>query len=156
MKTIAAFIFSWVIIALVLATLPVDAAPSAVLKRERLTVTTAGATGSASGSRATSAIIQGEIVRIDVDYGSLTTTTDITIAQTNELVSNPIVVKANNITDTTFFPTIILTDNSGTARTYDGTRPVVSRYYAADQVTVTLGQSTAATPAVTVDIYYEE
>lgn len=157
MKTLITFTLALILLALVLASLPVEAAsPLKTLKRERVTVTTTGTTGSASGSASTSAVIQGEIVRIDVDYGSLTTTTDLTIAQTNETVANQIVNKVNSATDATYYPSVILTDNTGTARTYDGTRPVVGRYYAADTLTVSLAQTTAATPAVTVDIYYED
>lgn len=157
MKTAAAFTLSLILLALVLASLPVEAAsPLQTLKRERVTVTTSGTTGSAGGSAATRAVVQGEIMRIDVDYGSLTTTTDLTIYQTNESVQNLIVNKANSATDATYYPTIGLTDNTGAARTYDGTRPVVAPFPVADTLTVVLTQSTAATPAVTIDIYYED
>lgn len=126
------------------------------LHKERVTVNATGDDGSASGSATTSAVIAGQIMRIDVDYGSLTTTTNITITQTNERVSNPIVAKADSATDATYYPSIILTDNAGAARTYDGTRPVVMPYVSADQLTIALVETTAATPAVTVDIYWKE
>jgi len=159
----AAVLFALVVIALALAisTLPVyplervSASPQAtIIKRERVTVTTTGVEGSASGSNTTQAVINGQVLRIDVDYGTLTTTTDITIGQTNESVAALVVTKSDSVTDATYYPSVILTDNGGTARTYDGTRPVVMPYPAADQFTVTLAQTTAATPAVTVDIYY--
>lgn len=156
MKTIAAFTLSLILLALVLASLPVDAAPLKTLKRERLTVTTAGSTGSASGSATTSAIVRGEIMRIDVDYGSLTTTTDITITQANELVSAPIVAKQNSATDATYYPSVILTDNGATSRTFDGTRPVVRPFPVNDLLSVSVAQTTAATPAITIDVYWEE
>lgn len=141
-----------------LLSLPTQAAPNAAssIRRERIAVTANGTTGSAGGTATSSAVVQGQIMRIDVDYGSLTTTTDITITQTNETVSNPVVVKGNSVTDATYYPSVILTDNSGTSRTYDGTRPVVMPYLAADQLTVTISQTTAATPAVTVDVYWKE
>lgn len=141
-----------------LVVIPAQAAPAftPTLHKERVTVTTSGATGSATGSNTTSAVIAGQIMRIDVDYGSLTTTTDITITQTNERVSNPVVVKADSATDATYYPVITGTNNGGTAMTYDGTHGALFPYPAADQLTVNLAETTAATPAVTVDIYWKE
>lgn len=144
------------------ATEPASAAPAyetsgPTIKREKLTIDTTGADGGASGSATTDAVMTGRIVRVDVDFAAgITTTTDLTLAQANDLIATNIVSLSDTITDTQLFPTIQITDNAGTGRTYDGTRPVVDYYPVADELTVTIAQTTAATPAVTIDIYYEE
>lgn len=139
----------------------VNAAPALLsgneIKKERLTVTTTGADGSAGGTATTADTISGRIVRVDIDFsGSATTTTDLTLAEVDDLITTNIVSISNSVTDTQVFPTVQITDNAGTGRTYDGTRPVVDYYPVADELVLTLAQSTALTPAVTVEIYYME
>jgi hypothetical protein len=129
---------------------------AAVVRRERLTITTAGADGSAAGSTTTGSILQGRVVRVDLDYAAgITTTTDLTLADGTALGTVNVVSVADSATDAVLYPTIGLTDNTGTARTNDGTYPVVAYPPVAGKLTASLAQSTAATPALTIDIYWE-
>lgn len=134
-----------------------QAAPaSVILKRERLAITTTGADGAASGSDMTDNLITGRVVRVDIDYAAgITTTTDLTLADSGSLATVNVVNKTNTATDGVVYPAVGLTDNTGAALTYDGTRPVVDYYPVAGRLTATITQTTAATPAVTIDIYYE-
>lgn len=129
----------------------------ATIKKERLTITSSGADGSASGSATTQSVIQGRVVRVDVDFaGGITTTTDLTLAGANDLVSANIVNITNSATDAVLYPHVQVTNNAGTGLTLDGTRLKTDYYPVADVLTLSIAQTTAATPAVTVDIYYAE
>lgn len=128
-----------------------------MLKKARLTVTTTGSAGSATGSGQTEDTIDGRIVRVDVDYhASAPATTDLTLAQASELIATNIVSLTDNNSDTQLFPTVQVTDNGGTGRTYDTTEPVVDYYPAADELVATVSGCDALDPAVTLEIYYLE
>lgn len=135
----------------------VGAAPdTSLLKRERLAITATGADGAAGGSDTTDNLITGRVIRVDIDYAAgITDTTDLTLTDSGSLATVNIVNKTDTITDGVVYPAVGLTDNTGTALTYDGTRPVVDYYPVAGRLTATITQTTAATPAVTIDIYYE-
>ena len=130
---------------------------AAIIKRSRLTVTATGEDGSATGSDTTDEVIQGQVVRVDIDYdGTLTTTTDLTLSESDDLIATNVINRSNSVTDASVFPTVGLTNNAGTAVTYDGTRPIVDYYPVVGKLTASLAQTTAATPAVTIDIYWRE
>ena len=138
---------------------PVQAAPSAApaIHRERLTLNVPGSGDGQSGSVTSGTVIQGRVVRVDIDYGAgVTTTTDLTLADSTALGTANVVSLSNTATDAVVYPTVGLTTNAGVAVTYDGTRPIVDYYPVAGKLTLTLAQTTAATPCATVDIYWEE
>lgn len=123
------------------------------IQRERLTINVTGTGASAT----TRKIINGRIVRVDLDYAAgLTTTTDVTLSGANDLVTNNVVNLTNTATDTSIYPSVQLTDNAGAGRTFDGTYPVVAPYPVNDLLTAVITQTGAATPAVVIDIYYQE
>lgn len=149
------FILGLVVSTLFLA--PVDASPNqSVVKREHLVINVDGA--STSGSDTTDLILEGEIVRVDIDFASgLTTTSDLSISGVSDLVTTEVVSLTNTATDTVMWPGVGMVDNGNTALTYTSDNdPVVSRYYYADKLVANLRQTSAATPAVTIDIYYVE
>lgn len=158
MKNFRLFVLAIVLVILAgLFSEPADiTAGAGMVKFQKITVNSTGSEGSAGGSD-TSDVIQGRVVRVDIDYAAgITTTTDLTVYGTNDLITTNVVNRANTATDAQLFPTVQLTDNTGTGRTYDGTRPVVDYYPVSDQLTVSITQTTAATPAVTVEIFYVE
>jgi hypothetical protein len=130
-----------------------QAAPdgAGLIKRERITVNV----GSTLSNTVTSnAVIQGRVVRVDVNYGAgVTTTTDLTLY--DDFGVN-VVNRANTATDATLYPAVGLTDNTGAALSYDGTRPVVMPYPVAGLLTALITETTAATPAVVLDVYWEQ
>lgn len=129
-----------------------------MIKKTRLAVTTTGSAGSATGTAVTEVVIQGRIVRVDINFhdSAPAGTTDFTLAQTNEDQTENIVSLTNTVTDVTIYPTVQLTDLAGVARTMDGTRPLVDYFPVADTLTATVSQSDALTDAAVVEVYYEE
>lgn len=79
-----------------------------------------------------------------------------TLYDATDLIDTNIVSRANTATDAQVFPTISLTDNTGAAVTYDGTRAIKDYPPVAGKLTAALTQTTAMTPAVTLDIYWKE
>jgi hypothetical protein len=127
------------------------------IKKERVKITSSGTDGSATGTSDTEVLLTGQIVRVDIDFAAgITTTTDLTLAGANDLVSANIVNLSNTATDVVLYPHVQVTNNAGTGLTLDGTRLKTDYYPVADILTLTIAQTTAATPAVTVDIYYRE
>jgi len=129
-----------------------------MIKKTRVSVTTTGSAGSATGSAVTEDVIKGRIVRVDVNFHASApgATTDLTLAQTNEDQAANIVSLTDTATDVTVYPTVQLTDNAGGARTLDGTRPLVDYYPVSDTLTATVSQSDALTDAAVLEVYYEE
>lgn len=128
------------------------------IKKTRVTVTTVGSAGSATGTGTTEVVIKGRIVRVDINFHASAPagTTDLTLAQSNEDQAANIVNLTDTATDATIYPTVQLTDNAGAARTMDGTRPLVDYYPVSDTLTATVSQSDALTDAAVLEIYYEE
>ena len=128
------------------------------IKRERVKVNSlTGTTPNANGTGNTEVLITGRIVRVDVDFAAgITTTTDLTIYGANDLVTANVVNLSNTATDAVVYPHVQMTNNAGTGLTLDGTRLKTDYYPVADILTVAITNTTTATPAVTVDIYYEE
>ena len=128
------------------------------IKKTRITVTTVGGDGVATGTGVSDVVIKGRVVRVDVNFHASAPagTTDLTLTQTNEDQAASIVSLTNTVTDTTIYPTVQLTDNGGTGRTLDGTRPLVDYYPVSDTLTATVSQSNALTDAAVLEVYYEE
>ena len=136
-----------------------EAAPAYVsaIKTESISITTTGSAGSATGTATTGATICGQVLRVDVDYSaSAPSTADLTLKEVSDQIDTNIVTKSNSATDAQYYPTVQLTANDGTARTMDGTRPLVDYYPVCDELIATLAQSDALTPSVTIAIYYKE
>lgn len=129
-----------------------------MIKKTRVTVTTVGGDGVATGTGVTEDVIKGRIVRVDVNFhvDAPAGTTDLTLTQTNEDQAQSIVSLTDTVTDVTLYPTVQLTDNGGTGRTMDGTRPLVDYYPVSDTLTATVSQSDALTDAAVLEIYYDE
>ena len=129
-----------------------------MIKKTRVTVTTVGGDGVATGTGVTEVVIKGRIVRVDINFHASAPagTTDLTLAQTNEDQAANIVSLTDTATDVTIYPTVQLTDNGGTGRTLEGSEPLVDYYPVSDTLTATVAQSNALTDAVVLEIYYEE
>lgn len=129
-----------------------------MIKKTRVAVTTEGSAGSATGTGVTEDVVKGRVVRVDVNFhaDAPAGTTDLTLTQTNEDQAENIVVLTDTATDVTIYPTVQLTDNGGTGRTMDGTRPLVDYFPVSDTLTATVAQSDALTDAAVLEIYYEE
>ena len=155
------FRFSLLLLALaglwVFNSFPTGSARADIIKREKITITTTGSAGSASGSATTSAVICGQIVRVDVDYHASTpATADITLKEVDDQIDTSVVTKADSTTDAQYYPTVQLTASDGTARTMDGTRPLVNYYPVCDRMIASLAQGDALTGAAVVMIYWKE
>lgn len=132
-----------------------DASPAyaPTIHRERVTINVPGtaATDGNGATATTSAVIAGQILRVDVDFKSITTTTDFTIAGTSDTVGGAIVATVDTATDIRVYPSITLTTRAGVALVC-----CAVPFPAADQLTLTLSQTTALTPAAVVDIFWKE
>jgi hypothetical protein len=127
------------------------------IKKERVKVNSTGTTPNANGTGNTEVLITGQIVRVDIDFATgITTVTDLTLAGANDLVSTNIVNLTDTATDVVLYPHVQVTNNAGTGLTLDGTRLKTDYYPVADILTLSITNTTVATPAVTVDIYYRE
>lgn len=136
---------------------PTQEATADIIRRTTLTVNVPGSGDGNGGSAETGEVIQGRVVRVDIDYAAgITTTTDLTLYDATDLIDMNLVSRTDTVTDAQVFPTISLTDNTGAAVTYDGTREIKDYPALAGKLTATLTQTTAATPAVTMDIYWIE
>ena len=129
-----------------------------MIKKTRITVTTVGGDGVATGTGVSDVVVKGRIVRVDINFhvSAPAGTTDLTLTQTNEDQAANIVSLTDTVTDVTIYPTVQLTDNAGTGRTMDGTRPLVDYYPVSDTLTATVSQSNALTDAAVLEVYYEE
>ena len=140
------------VIALMMTTTGSEATPrQSQVFRDRIKVTTSAA----GNGTANSALIQGQIVRVDLNYlAGISNTADVTIYGVNDLVTQNIVSETDSVTDIIIYPTVGLTDNDGAAVTYDGTRQIKGFYSVSDIMTVAISQTTESTSALTVDIYW--
>jgi hypothetical protein len=138
----------------------VNASPAyaPTIHRERVTINVPGVSGTdGNGATATtSAVVAGQVLRVDVDFKAITTTSDLTITGTSDGVAGPVVLLSNTATDIRVYPAITLTSHTATALTYDDTHGVLASYPVADQLTLTLSQTTALTPAAVVDIFWKD
>jgi hypothetical protein len=132
-----------------------------MVKKTRLAVTTTGSAGLAVGTGVTEDVIEGRIVRVDVNYhASAPATTDLTLVQTNENQAANIVSLMGNNEGKRIHPAVQLTNDTGEGLVA-GTgppedRPVVGPCFVADTLTVIVGGCDALIDAVVLEIYYEE
>lgn len=128
-----------------------------MIKQTRIKVTTVGSAGSATGTTDSEDVINGRILRVDVDYhASAPGTTDVILSEVEAHVAHNVISKTDNATDFTAYPSIQLTDSAGAGRTFDGTRAVVVPDFVSGHLRLTVNQCDALTNAVVADIYYEE
>ena len=122
----------------------------------RIEATTTGSAGSATGTGVSEHVVKGKVLRVDINYhASAPASTDITLAQTNEVVAANIVAKDNSATDATYYPRVQVTNNGGTGLTLEGSEPMAEPYVVCDTLTLTVSGSNALTNCVVADVYYE-
>jgi hypothetical protein len=115
-----------------------------MIGRTKISVTPAGESGAATGDTTTSVPINGRLLGVHIDYDAdAHANTDVTVATTSAPVTTILTI-SNNKTDGWYYPLHALHGSTGTAVTYDGTRPVLDYYYLDDYVKVTMGDGTAA------------
>lgn len=120
-----------------------------MIRAERISVTTTGAAGSASGN-ADSSKFAGEILGLWVDYHASTpNTADLTI--TDKLSGQTIYSKANSTTDAFIPLRVFAKDSGGSALTSDVTPQC---YAVGGGINVSLAQGDALTGAVVVYVVY--
>ena len=117
----------------------------------RITVTTTGSDGAASGTGYSSGPHSGEVVAVKVDWAATAPgTSDITITS-EKAPTITYVSKSDSATDAWFYPRVQATDNGGSA---------ISGEYLAypvnDRLKVAVAQCNALDPAVTVYVFVRE
>mgnify|MGYP001558893609 CR=1 FL=1 len=121
----------------------------------KISVTTTGVAGSASGS-AIKAVPKGKVKAIYLDYhASAPATTDVTVKAEADSTGIPgdltLLTRSNSATDGWFYPKVQKHDNAGAAITGDYDDPVVH----GGILSVTVAQADALTDCVTAYIYLE-
>jgi len=119
------------------------------LRQTAVAVTTVGAAGAATGS-GSSSYICGHLHAMYLDFtASISATTDITISQASPALNA--LVLTNNYTDTWYYPARQQAGGTGSAISgaYD-------RLPVCDTLTVSVAESTAMAPVVTVYLYWGE
>ena len=128
-----------------------------MIKKTQVKVTTVGSDGSATAVGYTESVVQGNIVRVAVDFhSSAPNTTTVTIAEKHELVAQLIVNLGAGNTDINVYPAHVLEKNDGTDWLYTTGEEVPALFAVADILAVTVALSNALTNCVIVDIYYDE
>lgn len=131
-------------------TLPVPQAEAVGVGRTKVSVTTSGAAGSATGSGSTDIMVQGPVMAVYVDYtAGMSPTTDITLAAKSTPTEN-ILSLSNQMTDVWVYPRRAVQDNTGTDVTFDGVNEIYEPYWVADYLTLSVAQSS---PTHTVTCY---
>lgn len=117
------------------------------IETTEIAVTTTGVAGSATGS-ATSRVLNGKLLDIRLDYDATApATTDVTIAYEE---GGNILAVSNSATDALIAPRQKPVDNANAAITN-----AFSEFPLAGQIVVSVAQSNALSPAVTVTLRYE-
>lgn len=124
------------------------------MRAAKITVTTTGTAGSATGTGYSDRPLTGEVFAIHVDYSaSAPNTTDITvIVEADD--NHPAITlysKANSATDAWVYPHVQGTDNAGSAIS-----GVYQHYPITGRIKVTLADCDALTTAVTVTVWVKE
>ena len=120
----------------------------------KLTVTTTGTAGSATGSAETEEPIEGEVMRVDVDYNASCPGTDVLTLKSkttgNAVREQTIITESGSATDFTRFPTIQHQEPDGSTRTSYGPFPVCGT------LTAEMSSSDALSPAATIGILWRD
>lgn len=119
------------------------------IRTARISVTTTGSAGAATGS-ATTEVLHGFLLDVYLDYhASAPATTDVVIAHSNPTLGAVLTV-ANTKTDGRYVPRETVQTIAGAISDPDG----YDRIALAGTLTVTVAESNALAPAVTVTIRY--
>lgn len=122
------------------------------LRYQKISVTTTGSAGSASGNTTASSEVLGEIVKIYIDYNaSCPNTADVTIASTLGVADETILVKSNSTTDAWHYPVRAHALNTDASALSDW-----SRVWVEGHIKVSVAQADALTDCVVVHIWYDE
>ena len=117
------------------------------VRAERITITTTGSAGSATGSASTGAIV-GEILGLAVDFDAAApATTDITIS----VGGYNLWARSNSVADAFVVPVLFGVDAANAALTSDVTP---QHYCAAGRVTASLAQADALAAACVVVVFW--
>lgn len=120
-----------------------------MIRTEKLTVTTSGSNGNATGSGQTG-VISGRILAVHIDFTSEPNTTDVTIATAHAPILTFLTITSSN-TDAWYYPRAQVHGLTGTALTFDGTRTVNEPVPVDDHISVTVAEGdNAGTVAVTI------
>lgn len=92
------------------------------MRTYKITVTIAGAAGSATGTATSIRPINGELYGIYLDYTSQPGTTDVTITSTNP--TQTLLVRSNSGTDGWFYPRVTICDTAAGALLFYEEAPI--------------------------------
>lgn len=113
----------------------------------KITVTLAGADGSATGATTSSDVILGELVGIYLDYTSEPATCDITIT-TASTPARTLLTVTDNATDGWYYVAHTLVSAANTTIS-DGHRP----FYLGDKITVSAAQGNAGSVIAYIQVW---
>ncbi len=117
-----------------------------------LALTTTGTTGAAAATGTFAPFYAGELHSVYLDYASVTSVTNVILAQ-SENPQQPLLTVNDNATDGWYFPRNVATNTGGTARISTAgvfAFPVVSL------LTLEVSSSTPTASAVTAYVYIKE
>lgn len=119
------------------------------IKLEKISVTTTGSAGSATGS-GTTGVLNGRLLAVYLDFNASTpNTTDTTIAYAEK--GGNLLVVTNSNTDAMFAPRMTCVTNANAAITNSHAPFPLNQ-----KLTISLAQADAVTNAVVAYIWYEE
>jgi hypothetical protein len=123
----------------------------------KISVTTTGGAGAATGSQEGDMIFQGKLYAVYLDYhGSAPATTDVTVKVTGPVAQNLIVVSDNN-TDGWYLPRADTHDTTGADRLYaSGGENVAEPMPVCGKITIDVAQADALTDCVVAHVYVEQ
>jgi hypothetical protein len=126
-----------------------------MIRTAKVTVTTTGDDGQATGTGYSSAPINGEVKAVRVDWGATapgTSDIDVVAESDDDHPELTLYSKDDSAADAWVYPVVQSTDTGGS-----GVANVYQHIVVAGQrVKVSVAQSNALAPAVTVTVYYEE
>lgn len=125
-----------------------------MVRSHKITVTTTGSAGSATGTGYSSKPLNGELYAIYVDWSAsapVTSDITITVASDDNHPSVTLYAKTNSVTDAWVYPVVQSTDTAGTAVTGEYQRILID-----GRVSVAIAQSDALATAATVYLYLED
>jgi hypothetical protein len=121
----------------------------------RLSVTTTGGDGSATGNSTTEAIVRGKLHAVYLDYhASAPNTTDVTVAIV-EAQAVTLLTVSNNATDGWYLPRGQVCSTAAAGLTYDGTYTVCEPFPVTGGLKVSVAGCNALTGAVVAYLYVE-
>lgn len=122
---------------------------------EKLTITTTGSAGSATGNATTEHTYSGRLAAVGLDYHASAPASTVVVISEVSGQKRTLFTAPASATDVTFYPTVQLCGPTGTALTYDATRGVFVPVPLNDEVKATVTLSNALTGCVVVYLYFE-